>query len=476
MKAAFIMPSMLPTALTFGIFTFCLFGLPCNAAQPDFWIQSSAQYVQVGDTAPSPDADYPYHIHGRCTLNDGQIFTAQLKSPLDIFKSFAIEDSNSALFQFEYVNLNALNLEFPKGNYTLTAQTSLGNVTNTTKYNSPKFSAAPRIKAGSNTLWFNNYLCVADNNKSCTISWTPANKWIENVTFKLKYDDAITFFEKDLKKGATSIDIPLSTLNSITQEKIIAQVWFNSSLNGDVSTEFYIYKPINTSPFYFIVTHSFNQSDNSTITELSGNSATLYYDYGPYNVSVSAGRNGIVIGPNGKKIPLTATSAERAAFNSGPILNISALDKAFPEGTYTIGQQSATLTGGTYPNSGSPIKITSVNGATPEWSNGKLILDYNTENVISWTPFAIDPDTFATTGEIFFEQRAGDVPTWTTKTSGAISVDKAPFNSYTFPANTLGSNKESLLRITYFLTSSVDSESNSACAYSTATYVWIAPK
>lgn len=460
---------------TFTIFNFCLLALACNAAQPNFWIQYSASYHQVGDNTPTPEAEHPFYISGGSNIDSGKIINAKLKTPSGLEKNFANEDFKNASFHFDYVNINSLIFDFPTGNYTLTVQTDLGILKKTTKFYSPQFSKAPRIRAGNNTIWLNGYLCVVDNKKSCSISWATPDKPIDNINIRLTDDKYNEFYSQDISKNSTSFEIPLSALNSMPEEKIYGTISFNSERNGDIRTQFYLYKQIITSPFQFIITHSFTQTDNLTIEECKGDSATLYYDFGPYNVIIYGGFSGIVNGPKGTKFALTAGSPTGSAYNSGPIKNKAELDKAFPEGTYSIGNQSATLKGSAYPNSGSPIKITSVNGKTPRWSNGKLILNPKIQNVISWTPFNITPKKFETSGQIFFEVRSNTNVTSTLlyKESGIISDDKTIFNTYTIPPNTLKSNMDTLMQVKYFLASSIDLKTMSAGAYSIATYVWI---
>ena len=450
--------------------------LACSAAQPDFWIQYSASYNQVGDNTPTPEAEHPFYISGDSNIDSGKIINARLKTPSGLEKNFANEDFKNASFHFDYVKLSALVLDFPTGNYTLTAQTDTGNVTKTNRFFAPQFPTAPRIRAGNNTIWLNGYICVVDNKKSCSISWAPPDKPIDNIYVQLTDDKYNEFYSQTISKNSTSFEIPLSALNSMPQERIYATVSFNFSGNGDIKTQFYLYKQIINSPFQFVITHSFTQTDNLTIEECRGNSATLYYDFGPYNVIIYGGLSGIVNGPKGTKFALTAGSPTGSAYNSGPIKNKAELDKAFPEGTYSIGNQSATLKGSVYPNSGSPIKITSVNGKTPRWSNGKLILNPKIQNVISWTPFNITPKKFETNGEIFFEVRSNTAVTTTLihKESGVISDDKTLFNTYTIPPNTFKSNMDTLMQVKYILASSIDLKTMSAGAYSIATYVWIA--
>jgi hypothetical protein len=449
--------------------------LASNAAQPDFWIGYSANYNQVGDNKPTPEAEHPYYVYGECNIDSGKIINAKLITPSGSEKSFAKEDFRNASFHYDYVDLKSLILDFPTGNYTLIVQTDSGKLTKTTKFYAPEFPTAPRVNTGNNAIWLNNYFCVVDGTKSCTISWAPPDQPIDNIDIQLADYKYKEFYSKNISKNSTSFAIPLSALNSMPEEKIYATISFNSDskINAAIRTTVDFYKQIITTPFQFIITHSFIQSNNSTISEHGGKSSIFYYDYGPYNVIIYGGRGGIVNGPNKTTFSLTPGSPVGAAYNSGPIQNKSELNKKFPEGTYSIGKQSATLTGYAFPNAGSPIKITSVNGKTPRWSNGKLILNPKIKNIISWTPFNITPDKFKTNGEIFFELRTASTSRLIYKESGAISTDKKAFNSYTIPANKLTSNMEALMQIKYFLASSFNLKTNSVGAYSMATYVWL---
>ena len=462
---------------TFPIFIFCFMALASNAAQPNFWIRYSASYNQVGNNTQTLDAENPYNVSGECNTDSLKIIKAELKTPSGIVKTFAKAGDKKGSFHFDYVNLTELSREFPTGNYTLTIQTASGNVTKTSKFYAPQFPKAPIIRAGNNTNWFNNYLYVLDKDQPCSISWAPPDKQIDRIDIRLTDYSDNDFFSQTLSKNATRFEIPLSALNPMTQEKIYATVSFNSSTGGDISTTTNVYKEI-FNPFQIVIAHSFIQSDNATnIPEWKGNSTAFYYDHGPYSVSIYGGRSGIVNGPNGKKIPIKTARPDGDSYCSGPIQNKAALDTAFPEGTYSIGQQSATLKGSAYPNSGSPIKITSVNGNLPRWSKGKLILNPKIKNVIAWTPFNITPDEFKYNGEIYFEVRREDNGVqFTEKKAGPVNPydQQTPFNTYTFEANDLISNCEYLIRIKYFLASSIDIATNSSGAYSIATYAWVA--
>jgi hypothetical protein len=192
---------------------------------------------------------------------------------------------------------------------------------------------------------------------------------------------------------------------------------------------------------------------------------------------MEATRSGPVIDPKGNNLSLAFQYPNQSCYNSGPISSKDELNRLFSEGTYILGNQTATLVGSTYPNNEIPVKILSVNGKTPKWRDGKLVLNTKVKNIIKWTPFAITANNFLKKGMIEFEIKYINpyLQVFLRKESGILSDSKATFNSYTINANTMGLDRDYLMSIKYFLASSVNAETQSGGGYSTCTYIWITP-
>lgn len=443
----------------------------------EMWIGKTAFYKQLGDNEPELDPTHPYYLGSQTTIDGGNLIKATITNPFGVSYNYILYTSKKGSICSEFRDINALNNSFPPGNYTIDILSTTGRANSIIQYKPTSFPTAPRILAGNNTVWINNYLYVINNHNSCSFSWTKPDQNVENISIALDND----FLLDELTKSTLTYTLDKSVIESLPfNTPIPFYVHFFSDSSG-VGTHVYLYK-INSeddsSVFKISKNHAFVQSGNSDPSDWgTKNSTEFFYDYGPYSFAMESGRSGSVISPKGNNLTLSFNYPNRSVYNSGPVSSKDELDRLFPEGTYTLGNQTATLSGSTYPNKGFPVKILSVNGKTPQWNDGKLVLNTKVKNIIKWTPFAISAKDFCNKGIIEFKMDYIDpyIQNYANKESGLLSDSKKTFNSYTIDANSLSSDRDYFISIKYFLASSVNNETKSGGGYSTSTYVWISP-
>jgi hypothetical protein len=165
-----------------------------------------------------------------------------------------------------------------------------------------------------------------------------------------------------------------------------------------------------------------------------------------------------VTGPGGTdSIPSVAGGGGTFKFQSSAFATQAALDTAFPDSTpstpstyYTFNPSgpSNPLAGDQYPTA---PQLTLVNGATPVWSNGDLVLNPTIDNTLTWSPYvATNTEGFdyATGGYIQFKLTGTSVA----DRQQALGPDgQLAFNTYTVTANTLTQGNTYSLDISYFL-------------------------
>jgi hypothetical protein len=440
------------------------------------WIGKTAFYNQFGDNEPELDPTHPYSLSSGCAIESGKIIKATLKTPSNIVNDYILYNTKKGNIAKSHKTITALNSNFPAGNYMLDISTSTGNASQTITNDVAQFPISPRITAGNNTVWIKENLYVTNNDLPCSFSWNLPASSFDEVFIAIAGDHLI----RTLANSTSTFEIEKSVLESLpNNEPVSCLVQFNSYL-GNSATVFNLYKVDlgYDGVFKIVKNHAFVQTSNSTPLEWGiKNSTDFFSDYGPYSFSMEATRSGTVIGPNGNNLNLAFQYPNQSVYNSGPISSKDELNNLFPEGTYTLGNQTATLSGSIYPNKGLPIKILSVNGKIPQWKDGKLVLNTKVKNLIKWTPFAITTKNFLNKGIVEFEIRYINpyLQNFIGKDSGILSDSKKSFNLHTIGANTLSSDIEYLMSIKYFLASSVNAGTQSGAGYSISTYIWISP-
>jgi hypothetical protein len=196
---------------------------------------------------------------------------------------------------------------------------------------------------------------------------------------------------------------------------------------------------------------------------LSG--GTLFFsDYGPYNFEITAPRDGDITDPKNDKIKTTQSNSFEWTMDSGSIDNKNTLDVEYPNGIYSFRNQTINLSGDLYPNNGNPIKLIKVNGRTPYWKNGKLVLNSKINNKLEWTPYYGASKKLLYEG-IFFQIQYIDSDTLNQKMlfekkSGIQDLSQKnflPFNSFLIPQKKLIKNKEYFITIKYSMASDIKS-------------------
>jgi hypothetical protein len=158
-----------------------------------------------------------------------------------------------------------------------------------------------------------------------------------------------------------------------------------------------------------------------------------------------------VTGPDGTNtISSVANGGGNYSYKSSAYDTQAALDTAYADGTYTFNPSgpSSSLTGDQYP---SAPELTAVNGVTPTWSNGDLVLNPTIQNTFTWTAYSAtntEGFTFTTGGEIQFKLTGGSINLRQTAVGPA---GQSAFNNYMVAANTLSNNSTYNLDIAYFL-------------------------
>jgi hypothetical protein len=440
------------------------------------WIGKTAFYNQLGDNEPELDPTHPYSLTSGCAIEGGKIIKATLTTPFNIANDYILYNSNQGNIVKSHKTITALNANFPAGSYRLDISTSTGNASQTITNEVAQFPMKPRIIAGNNTVWIKENLYVINNDLPCSFSWRLPESIFDEVFISINGATSI----RTLANSTSTFEIEKSILESLpTNEPVGFLVQFNSVL-GNSATTFNLFKVDLTynGLFKIVKNHAFIQTSNSVPSDWgTKNSTDFFSDYGPYSFSMEATRSGPVIDPKGNNLSLAFQYPNQSCYNSGPISSKDELNRLFSEGTYILGNQTATLVGSTYPNNEIPVKILSVNGKTPKWRDGKLVLNTKVKNIIKWTPFAITANNFLKKGMIEFEIKYINpyLQVFLRKESGILSDSKATFNSYTINANTMGLDRDYLMSIKYFLASSVNAETQSGGGYSTCTYIWITP-
>ena len=476
-KSIYNMRKYSKTVFIIGIVCFCLantiFAAPVITAGS---MSKTAFYNQLGDNIPTIDPIHPYSFDSGLEITGGNLMKATLKNPDGVCYEYILYTSRKGNVFSNLKDTSALNKYFPIGNYTLNISTTAGNTTSIVKNIKNDFPVPPRIISGNNTAWSNNYLFIINNNSTCSIKWNDPSKDVENVGVALDNDRLVD----NLSKTASSYTLNKSIVESLPfNTPIPFYVHFYSSETGS-GTHVYLYKIKfdDFGVFKIQKNHAFFQTDNTDPSEWGTKKSTQFFkDYGPYSLTMECTRTGNVIDPKGNKLALTFKSPNESAYSSGPISSKYELNNLYPDGTYTLANQSVALTGSMYPNSGSPIKILYVNGKYPEWRDGKLVLNPKSKNLIEWTPFAINSNEFPQKGIIEFkiDYLTPYFQTFEQKESGLLTNSTSKFNSFTINASTMSADRDYFMSIKYFLASSVNAATQSGGGYSTNTYIWITP-
>jgi hypothetical protein len=441
------------------------------------WIGNAAMYHQQGDNLPFLDSTHPYAVGSGCEIEGGNIINATLVNPYGINNTYIICNLNNGNIFTSFKSLNALQQFFPNGNYTLNVSTTSGNITSIIKNESGRFPSPPRIQSGNNTVWINNFLVLINRTNSCAFSWVLPSDELYNININLNNGD----FVQDLSASTTSFVLDKSVIDKLpNNEPISCLVQFCAKTGSCVSTDFYLYKIDldDIGIFKIVKNHAFIQTDNTDPKEWGTQGSTEFFsDYGPYSFTMEATRSGSVIDPKGKNLSLDFKYPNQSIYNSGPISSKDELNRLFPDGNYKLGNQTATLSGSRYPNNGLPIKILYVNGKSPTWINGKLVLNPKIKNLIKWTPFNITSKDFANKGIIEFDIKYQNPFIQNLKwvRAGLTYESTRAFSSFTIDANTLSSDRNYFMSIKYFLASSVNAATQSGGGYSTSSYIWISP-
>jgi hypothetical protein len=472
------MRKYLKQSVVIGIFCPCLaYTIFAAPVVKTGWIGNSAMYHQQGDNQPFLDSMHPYAVGSGFEIDGGNIINATLVNPYGIKNKYIICSLNKGTIFTNFNSINALNQYSPNGNYTLNISTTTGNITSIIKNASGQFPSAPRVTSGNNTVWIDNYLVLINKTNPCSFSWLPPSSDVQYVSVNVNNGA----FVSNLSTSTTSFTLNKTIIEQLPDnEPIYGLIQFVAKSGCCVTTDFYFYKIAldQVGLFKIVKNHAFVQTDATPPKDWGTQSSTEFFsDYGPYSFSMESIRNGFVIDPKGSKLNLAFKYPNQSVYNSGPIQTKSDLNRLFPDGTYKLGNQTATLSGSAYPNNEIPIKILFVNGKSPVWKDSKLVLNPKIKNKIQWSPFNISSGEFKSRGIIEFDIKYQNpfIHTFKEVRAGITYDDTNAFNSFTIDANELSPDRDYFISIRYFLASSVNAATQSGGGYSTSTYVWISP-
>ena len=192
------------------------------------------------------------------------------------------------------------------------------------------------------------------------------------------------------------------------------------------------------------------QTSNSAPVSGSGNSSSP----GPYDFYASATAATSLTGPNGTYTLSLDTNDQLYKYVSPSETSVTNLNAAYPDGTYTFSNSgSVTLSGDVYP---SIPQVTLVDGATPVWSNGQLVLTASQAHTITFSSYAGRNANynFSTGGdesaEVYGNQDSYD----NYQTASGLNGG-SPFNTITIPANSLTVGHTYTGHLNYYMASSV---------------------
>jgi len=379
-----------------------------------FGIQKQRTYNQTSAAAPAPDPEMPYMFtsYVQAGTMASLLSSSTLTPPVGSTGAATYQrGSNGLQLQQNFPTKASLDAAYTAGNFFLMLQTSTPNTYNgQLTLGADNYPAIPQITSVTNATWSGGSLVVTNIATDVTITWS--NPAATSCYFQVNNTGIYS------NNSTTGFTIPGNSLqnNSVYKASIqLANYGAGSTIPGLAGNGFPSYQTqvqvniltgtatASKSPSMYLLlkNHLLVQTSNSAPVDCL---TTLpYSDPAPYSLTAQCAANGSVTGP--ATLPLgyrVDGDNSNYRYQSSALTSLSALNSAYPDGTYTFpGSMAVSLAGDTYP---AGTQILTVNGGTPVWdARGELALDPTVDNTITWSPVTIA--NFATSGHegVFFE-------------------------------------------------------------------------
>ena len=360
-----------------------------------------------------------------------------------------------------------LDAAYTTGTYSLTLQTSTPNTYNgQLTLGADNYPAIPQITGVTNATWNGGALKVTDYTKDVTITWnnpssTGCNFQVNNTgIYSYNHTSSFTITGGSLQNN-TAFQASIQLANNGTGSSIPG-VSANGFPSYQTQVQFNILTGTATaakspSMYLLLKNHILLQTSNTPPVDCLNTLA--YSDPAPYSLTVQSAATGSVTGPATLSLGYRADGGDsNYRFLSNPLASLSALNTAYPDGTYTFpGSLSASLTGDSYP---AGTQILTVNGGTPVWdAHGELALDPTVDNTITWSPVTVA--NFATNGHesVFFESYNDNNFNNIDLELGVLGDSSTPVTTMTIPKFSMTASYTYVGNISYISASTVGNPS-----------------
>ncbi len=379
-----------------------------TAVSPTSMVTKFIWYSQTNPTVLIIDPQSPYAFGASVSYDASvtNILSANLTGSfgtIPISKAVSFGNNTKGVGFSQYFQDKAsLDSNYKGGTNKYIFAVKLPNATNyfTNQFNNEVYAPLPLITATSNCSWSpSGYIMAVDSSKPFTISW-PGGANVSNMSTIVSIYGIGSFAGLETNfSGNSQFTFSTNLINQLPKGVVIPVClldWINTTSAPwgnayNTYNRFSIFIPpslIGSSPLTAIKKNTLTQTNTNNpvdfMPSIGSNGFYDGWDYSPYNFSVSSPLPCTFTNPTGKSFTNSYTGDSYQY--SGGSMTKEQMDAAFPNGLYRFSTgQKLNLTGEAYPVA---AKILSVNGVTPTWTNGMLMLNSISNNTISWSAYS----------------------------------------------------------------------------------------